>query len=158
MSYLRISSADSTVRITIINWRLAFRRVTTKKPTHHLKNNSSFFLQTDLYGVLTGSAEICWILFLHPWRYKRLPAQLTGLHVDHTTPSNMERQRDYDCAVQQQVQLSENLRGSVTKNFTIFEQNEATIPLLIYKILQHQEKEIHQVLKQKQVMVCSSPF
>ena len=37
--------------------------------------------------------------------------------------------------------------------------NEATIPLFIYKtILKHQEKEIHQVLKEGQAMVCSSPF
>ena len=45
-------------------------------------------------------------------------------------------------------------------NFAIFEQNEATIPLFnMYKtISQHQEKEIHQVLKEEQVMVCSSPF
>ena len=54
-----------------------------------------------------------------------------------------------------------NLRiwGSVKRNFTIFEQNEATIPLFIHKtILKHQKKEIHQVLKEEQVMVCSSPF
>ena len=44
------------------------------------------------------------------------------------------------------------------RNFTIFKQNEATIPLFIYKtILEHQEKEIHHVLKEEQV-VCSSPF
>ena len=50
-------------------------------------------------------------------------------------------------------------RGSVTRKFTIFEQNEVTIPLFIYKtILKHQEKEIHQVVKEEQVMVCSSPF
>ena len=41
--------------------------------------------------------------------------------------------------------------------------NEATIhvPLFIYKImllLKHQENEIHQALKEKQFMVCSSPF
>ena len=35
---------------------------------------------------------------------------------------------------------------SVTGNFTIFEQNKASIPLCIYKtILKHQEREIHQV-------------
>ena len=35
-------------------------------------------------------------------------------------------------------------------NFTIFYQHEATIPLFIYKtILQHQEKEIHQVFKEE---------
>ena len=43
-------------------------------------------------------------------------------------------------------------------NITTFEQDEATINLLIYK-LKHEEKEIHQVLKKEQVMmVCSSPF
>ena len=45
------------------------------------------------------------------------------------------------------------------RNFIVFEQNEATIPLFIYKtILKHLENEIHQVLKEEQVMVCSSPF
>ena len=45
------------------------------------------------------------------------------------------------------------------RNFTIFEHNEATIPLFIYKtILKHEEEEIHRVLKEEQVMVCSSPF
>ena len=35
-------------------------------------------------------------------------------------------------------------------------QKEATIPFFIYRItLSHQEKEIHQVLKERQVMVCS---
>ena len=44
-------------------------------------------------------------------------------------------------------------------NFTIFDQNGAAIPLFIYKIiLQYQENEIHQVLKEEQVIVCSSPF
>ena len=44
-------------------------------------------------------------------------------------------------------------------NFTFFEQNEATIPLFIYKvILRHQEKEINYGLKEGQVMDCSSPF
>ena len=39
-------------------------------------------------------------------------------------------------------------------NFIIFEQNETTIPLFICKtILQHQEKEIHQVLKEEQGMM-----
>ena len=34
------------------------------------------------------------------------------------------------------------LKGSVTRYFTIFEQNEATIPLFIYKtILKHQEEK-----------------
>ena len=48
---------------------------------------------------------------------------------------------------------------SRARNFTIFDQNEATIPLFIYKtILKHQEKEIHHVLKEEKVMVCSSPF
>ena len=39
------------------------------------------------------------------------------------------------------------VKGAVLREiFTIFEQNEATIPLFIYKtILKHQEKEIHQV-------------
>ena len=46
-----------------------------------------------------------------------------------------------------------------TRNFTIFDQTEATIPLFIYKaILKHQEKEIHHVFKEEQAMVCSSPF
>ena len=46
------------------------------------------------------------------------------------------------------------------RNFTIFEQNEATIPLFIYKpILKHHKEEIYQVLKEEQVMVRSSgPF
>ena len=47
-----------------------------------------------------------------------------------------------------------DLKGqySITGNFTIFEQNEATIALLIYKIiLKHQENEINQVLKEEQV-------
>ena len=44
-------------------------------------------------------------------------------------------------------------------NFTIFEQNESTIPSFVYKmILKHQANEIHHVLKEEQVMVCSSPL
>ena len=52
------------------------------------------------------------------------------------------------------------LKGQCHEKFLpFFEQSEATIPLFIYKtILKHQEKEIHQVLKDKQVMVCSNPF
>ena len=48
-------------------------------------------------------------------------------------------------------------RGSDTGNFTILEQNDATIPLFIYKtILKNQEKKIKQVFKEGHVMVCSS--
>ena len=44
-------------------------------------------------------------------------------------------------------------------NFTFFKQNEAKIPLFICKItLKYQEKEINQLLKEEQIMVCSSPF
>ena len=43
------------------------------------------------------------------------------------------------------------LKGHRHEEFTIFEQNKATIPLFIYKtVLNHQEKEIHQVLKEEQ--------
>ena len=54
-------------------------------------------------------------------------------------------------------------KGAAMRNFTIFKKNEATIPLsislFIYKtILKHQEKEIHQVLKEEHVVVCSSQF
>ena len=50
-------------------------------------------------------------------------------------------------------------RGSVTGIITIFEQNKVTIPLFICTIiLKHQEKGIHQVLKNEQVMIWSSPF
>ena len=54
----------------------------------------------------------------------------------------------------------ECLKGAVSRGiFTIFEQIQPTIRLLIYKIiLKHKEKEINQVLKEDQVMVCSSPF
>ena len=39
------------------------------------------------------------------------------------------------------------------RNFTIFEQNEATIPSFIHKtILKHQDKEIHQILKEEHVI------
>ena len=51
--------------------------------------------------------------------------------------------------------------SSVTGILNIFEQNEGTIYLFICTeviILKHQEKEIHQVLKDEQVMVCSIPF
>ena len=54
-----------------------------------------------------------------------------------------------------------HLKGQCHKKFyhNYAEQNEATIPLLIYKtILKHQEKEIHEVLKEEQVIVLSSPF
>ena len=62
----------------------------------------------------------------------------------------------YSPEPQNQVEFE---RGSVTRNFTIFKQNEATVPLFIYKtMLKHQEKEINRVLKEKQVMVGSSPF
>ena len=43
----------------------------------------------------------------------------------------------------------------------MFEQNEAaenTFINLQSNIFKHQEDEIHQVLKDEQVMVCSSPF
>ena len=58
------------------------------------------------------------------------------------------------------VSLS-SFKGAVSREFLPFfnKQGEARIPLFIYKtILKHQEKEIHQVLKKEQVMVCSSPF
>ena len=55
------------------------------------------------------------------------------------------------------------LRDSVAGNFSIsfffFYQNKAPIYLFIHKtILQHQENEIHQVLKEEKVMVCSCTF
>ena len=52
------------------------------------------------------------------------------------------------------------VKGAMSQGILpFFEQNEATIPLFIYKIiLKHQEKEINQVLKEEQVIVCSCPF
>ena len=48
------------------------------------------------------------------------------------------------------------LKRQCHEKFTIFEQNEATIPLFIYKtILKRQEKEIHQ---EEQVIVGYSLF
>ena len=46
-------------------------------------------------------------------------------------------------------------------NFTFCEQNKATIALFPKKNKQtkrkHQEKEINQVLKKEQIIICSSP-
>ena len=40
--------------------------------------------------------------------------------------------------------------------FTVFGQNHATIPLVVYKvILKHQEKDINQFLKEEQQQVAS---
>ena len=51
------------------------------------------------------------------------------------------------------------IKGVVSKGLTFFGQNQATIPLLIYKIiLKNQEKEINQFLRKEQIMVCSCPF
>ena len=44
------------------------------------------------------------------------------------------------------------------RNFSIFEQNEATIPIFIYKtIFKHQEKELRHVLNLKRNKLWSVP-
>ena len=66
----------------------------------------------------------------------------------------------YQINMQCSAKYFETKKGRTCQgDFDLFCQNHAIIPLLVYKIiLQHQEKEIDQSLKRKQIMVCSSPF
>ena len=67
---------------------------------------------------------------------------MEAAHAHYCDPGPFLKERKNKRREKSQLQ-----RGSITGNFTIFEQNEVTIPLFIYKvILSHQEIEIHQGL------------
>ena len=55
--------------------------------------------------------------------------------------------------------LQATLPGQYHEDLDLFGQNHVTIYSLVYKVtLKHQENVINQLLKEEQIMECSSPF
>ena len=80
-------------------------------------------------------------------------------HAPPPPPSLVKNERSLTVANLQEEKKKLYLTGSVSGILTIFGQNNATIPYHIYKIiLKHQDKEINQSVKGKQIMVCYSPL